>query len=269
MSGVSLLQLKVESRDSHSNTLDANYCRLLDATLPPRSGQRGSGFWNFFGLRRLLGSFSLRGIGMRTFFIAAGVCLALSGHTPAYGQAGALFDAFQVDASLPLQFSTNTLLTPTNARSDFWSSPSLKLTALGSLELHLDVPDLFFQQSGTATGGSTRRKTPPRLLERGSTRRSTTASAAGGILRTYVRVQRRLPIDRVSGQRLCRVRRLHDTWTRRRASLSRRPSRRTYRLPTMYRKTGLCLYLKATIIQQLTQKWSCCVTPVLRVLRLH
>src|ERR1700736_602454 len=30
MSGVSLLQLKVESRDSHSNTLDENYHRLLD-----------------------------------------------------------------------------------------------------------------------------------------------------------------------------------------------------------------------------------------------
>lgn len=74
---------------------------------------------------------------MRKICTIAGICLALSDQAPAYGQAGALFSQFAVDASVPLQFATNTLLTPANTRSDFFLSPSLKLSALGSVDASL------------------------------------------------------------------------------------------------------------------------------------
>ena len=60
--------------------------------------------------------------------------MALFGQAPAYGQAGALFDTFRIDASLPLQFGTNVLLTPTNGKSDFYLSPSMQFTAMGSFD---------------------------------------------------------------------------------------------------------------------------------------
>jgi hypothetical protein len=44
------------------------------------------------------------------------------------------FSQWRVDASLPLQFNTNSLLTPTNSQSDFFTSPYLKLSALGTLD---------------------------------------------------------------------------------------------------------------------------------------
>ncbi len=81
---------------------------------------------------------------MKRICIILGAWLALLAQAPAYGQAGALFDAFKVEASLPLQFSTNALQTPTNVQSDFWSSPSLKLSALRTVDSSLGYQIYFY-----------------------------------------------------------------------------------------------------------------------------
>ncbi|WP_316181181.1 hypothetical protein [Bradyrhizobium sp. SZCCHNRI1009] len=44
------------------------------------------------------------------------------------------FSAWQLDASLPLQFGANSLLAPVYSQSDLFVSPSLKLSALGELD---------------------------------------------------------------------------------------------------------------------------------------
>lgn len=71
---------------------------------------------------------------MKKILMAVGVCLAAFSHSPAWAQEGALFSAFRIDASFPLQWATNVLLTPTNPKSDFSAAPSLKLSALGSID---------------------------------------------------------------------------------------------------------------------------------------
>lgn len=71
---------------------------------------------------------------MRIFFVAAGVCLALCGHTPAYGQTDALFNTFRIESSLPIKYTTNSLLAPTNTRADSYLSPSMQFSALGMID---------------------------------------------------------------------------------------------------------------------------------------
>ena len=53
--------------------------------------------------------------------------------SPGFTQYGP-FPAWQVDASLPLQYGTNSLLAPVDPRPDFFVSPSLKLSANGDLD---------------------------------------------------------------------------------------------------------------------------------------
>jgi len=53
---------------------------------------------------------------------------------PASAQTNEPFSQWRIDASLPLQFGTNSLLTQTNSRSDLFVSPSAKLSALGDLD---------------------------------------------------------------------------------------------------------------------------------------
>jgi len=65
--------------------------------------------------------------------ILLAVFLLIALERPSPAQTYKLFDAWQLDASIPLQFGTNSLLVPTNAQSDVFVSPNMKLSALGAL----------------------------------------------------------------------------------------------------------------------------------------
>jgi hypothetical protein len=67
---------------------------------------------------------------MKRICIILGAWLALFGQAPAYGQTFEPFNQLKVESSLPLQFATNTLHTTTAPRSDFFASPSFKLSAI-------------------------------------------------------------------------------------------------------------------------------------------
>src|SRR5260221_11289501 len=71
---------------------------------------------------------------MKKAFVTIGAVVALFDATSASGQTYEPFSKLRVDASLPLQWNTNSLLTPTNALSDFFVSPSAKLSFLGNLD---------------------------------------------------------------------------------------------------------------------------------------
>jgi hypothetical protein len=70
---------------------------------------------------------------MKKTFALTAMLIALSKSTFVYGQSLEPFSQFQIDASLPLQFNTNSLITTTNSQSDFFASPFLKLSTLGNL----------------------------------------------------------------------------------------------------------------------------------------
>ena len=199
---------------------------------------------------------------MKKICVIAGVCMALFGQAPAYGQAGALFSQFQLDASLPLQFSTNTLLTPTNPKSDFWSSPSLKLSAIGWLDPSLKYQTYFFSnpepywrvhaaEDASEIFGARIDKTLQNNFSTGAyyehgfvfngLYNSVAFQAndfAGFVAYTYV--------DKVAGLTVV------PTFTT------------TYRLADDVSQDRVVFNLKATIIQQLTDKWSLMLLPILK-----
>jgi hypothetical protein len=99
---------------------------------------------------------------MKRICIFLGAWLALFGQAPANGQAGALFETFRIESSLPLQFGTNALLTPTNAKSDFYLSPSMQFTALGTIDKTLSYqvyigggPDGYLRVKAANDGATT------------------------------------------------------------------------------------------------------------------
>lgn len=79
------------------------------------------------------------------------------------------FPAWLVEASFPLQYGTNSLLAPVDARPDFFTSPFLKLSANGDLDATTSIsfyasaaPDKFAHvreaDDGVATSGGSLQK---------------------------------------------------------------------------------------------------------------
>ncbi len=64
------------------------------------------------------------------FIVAASIRPGLAQSNGPFGP----FTGWQLDASLPLQYGTNSLLVPVNSQGDFFVSPFLKLSALGSID---------------------------------------------------------------------------------------------------------------------------------------
>lgn len=66
--------------------------------------------------------------------ILLAIILVATSVRPSLAQTYGPFSAWQLDASLPLQYGTNSLLVPINSQSDIFVSPNLKLSALGDLD---------------------------------------------------------------------------------------------------------------------------------------
>ncbi len=88
--------------------------------------------------------------------------------SPGFAQFGP-FPAWGVDASFPLQYGTNSLLAPVDVRPDFFTSPSLKVSANGDLDSTTSIsfyglvaPDKFARvreaDDGQLTVGGTLQK---------------------------------------------------------------------------------------------------------------
>jgi len=199
---------------------------------------------------------------MKRICVIAGVWLGLFGHAPAYGQAGALFSQFWLDASLPLQFSTNTLQTPANPRSDFWSSPSLKLTAFGTVTPGLTYQTYFYSnpepywrvhaaEDAAETFGARVDKALNNNFSTGAYYEHT--FAFDGVFRSLSYRANDLAgfvaykyLDSAAGLTVV------PTFTT------------TYRTADDVSRDRFVFNLKATIIQQLTQKWSLMFLPIVK-----
>jgi hypothetical protein len=198
---------------------------------------------------------------MRKLLTAVAVVVLLLKTADAWAQTDRLFPQYRLDASLPFQFSTNALLTPTNPQSDFYNSPFLKLS-LGNINLNPMLSYSIYATAGPDAFARVRTADDAAATVGGQIQETIGNFAVGGIYEhdlIYDGVFRTLLFqsDDLTGF----VGYGYSNST----GLTVKPSfAAAYRFADVSSQERFLFTLKAAVTQQLTKEWSVFLTPRLR-----